>query len=447
MRLQVDMRNKIDKGFLLLFIGVGLWLLWAGPTRHSALPATPETIGAGWNFSPLLWLGLVLSAWIYTRGMVSFSRRRGGLDAAQWRRARCFGAGLVSVAVALISPLDALSGALFSAHMLQHIVLVGIAAPLLALGFPLGPLLLGLPAHWDQRVGRWWQGQRWLQTVWQALTHPLVAWTVQAVTLWLWHIPTLYQQALTHEWLHAVEHLSFVATALLFWWIVVDRSRRPQANPLLTIGLLFGTALHSGLLGVLITFARQPWYPLYTITGAAWGLTALSDQQLAGVLMWVPTGFVYLGGALTVLYRTLTRIDHADRLARLGGRGVSLLVLATMALGLSGCFVGPPAQTVSYKVPEGNPQAGWYAIQAHGCHSCHVIPGVPGANSMVGPPLTDWASRRYIAGSLINQPANMVRWLRDPQALEPDTAMPTIALSETEIRDIAAFLYTLGYDE
>ncbi len=115
-------------------------------------------------------------------------------------------------------------------------------------------------------------------------------------------------------------------------------------------------------------------------------------------------------------------------------------------LGTAGCFTGPPSQQISYQVPDGNPQRGWYAIQEHGCPACHTIPGVPGADTQVGPPLTDWASRRYIAGSLVNKPSNLILWIQYPQEIEPGTAMPNIPMTEEDARDIAAFLFTLGYD-
>jgi cytochrome c2 len=131
---------------------------------------------------------------------------------------------------------------------------------------------------------------------------------------------------------------------------------------------------------------------------------------------------------------------------RLGKPPAMGLVLGVVLFGLSGCFTGPPRQTTSFLLPEGDPQQGWYAVQEHGCHSCHTIPGVPGADTHVGPPLTDWARRRYIAGSLVNVPENLIRWIQYPQEVEPGTAMPNIPMTEVDARNIAAFLYTLGYD-
>lgn len=125
----------------------------------------------------------------------------------------------------------------------------------------------------------------------------------------------------------------------------------------------------------------------------------------------------------------------------------ALLLALVVATGLlSGCtlsLTGQPSTTVSEFVEGGNPQVGWATLQAYGCQSCHNIPGVPAPDAYVGPPLDHWPQRSYIAGSLPNTPENLIHWLRFPQEVEPDTAMPTLGLSEAEARDIAAYLYTL----
>lgn len=427
---------------LLLLVG-----LMASPVLAAGRPPMPGDVWQGWNFSPMLLAGLILGGWLYGRGVLALRARTGHLRPQHRRRMIYFGLGMFVLAVALVSPLDALSSALFSAHMVQHVLLIGVAAPLLVLGLPLGPMLLGLPGTLEQQLGRGWQRSRVFSTLWHALTLPLVAWGLHAAALWIWHLPGLYEAALTSEWLHTVEHLTFLGTALLLWWVVVDRGRRAQTeNWLLPMGMLFTTAIHSGILGVLMSFARQPWYPIYSVTTAPWGLTPLADQQLAGVIMWVPTGFIYLGGTLALLYRLINRTEESDRLTRLSNHTLSALLMVGVLFSTAGCFVGPPSETISYKVPEGDPQRGWYLVQEHGCPACHTIPEVPGADTEVGPPLTDWASRRYIAGKLVNTPENLIAWLENPQAIEPGTAMPYIPMSDQDILDIAAYLFVLGYD-
>lgn len=122
-------------------------------------------------------------------------------------------------------------------------------------------------------------------------------------------------------------------------------------------------------------------------------------------------------------------------------RSVALLtVLSAFWLLASACFGGePPAQLV----PGGDMARGRLLMRDYGCHTCHVIPGVPGADSLVGPPLTAWAERQYIAGNLPNTPNELVAWLQNPQAIEPNTAMPNLGATAQEARDMSAYLYTL----
>jgi putative membrane protein len=294
--------------FLLLGFIVSSRPLYAAPR-----PPTPEEIWRAWNFDPLILLGLLASGWLYLRGMLVLRARTGQLQRQHGWRAGAFTLGIAALFVALISPLERLSSALLTAHMIQHVLLIVVAAPLLVASLPLGPMLLGLPGTPEQRLGRWWQRSRLLPGIWRFLTLPLVAWLLHAAAIWLWHIPGLYEAAVRNQWIHAVEHASFFGTALLLWWVVADQSRRAShKNWLATIGMLFTTALHSSLLGSLMAFAEYPWYPIYTIATAPWGLTPIDDQHLAGSIMWMPMGFVYLGGALFSLWRLLSRLESAD---------------------------------------------------------------------------------------------------------------------------------------
>jgi putative membrane protein len=270
---------------------------------HPGQPPAPHDLWSAWNLDPAILLSLALAAWVYARGA------RAGRPA---HPSLSFAAGLLVVAIALISPIDALSSALFSAHMLQHMLLILVAAPLLVLGAPLGPMLLGLPRSAQLRLGRAYQAVPWLGKTGHVLVQPVVAWALHALAFWAWHAPALYQAALRSGPVHALEHLSLLGTALLFWWSVLPgRGARPAGGPGLAVLLLFTMALQSGLLGVLITFAPQPWYEAYTATTSAWGLTALEDQQLAGAGMWVLSGAAYLVAALVILAAWLNRMERA----------------------------------------------------------------------------------------------------------------------------------------
>jgi len=196
----------------------------------------------------------------------------------------------------LTSPIDVLGAALFSAHMVQHELLMVVAAPLFVMSRPLEAWAWALPAAWRQPLagaGR----LRPVAATWRAITAPFGAWTLHAVALWGWHIPFLFEAALMNVWVHALQHASFLGTALLFWWSVLGRGmRRPDAAALAS---LFTTLLHTGALGALLTFAPHPWYATYA--DGTLGLTALEDQQLGGLAMWVPGGLAYMAAGLALV--------------------------------------------------------------------------------------------------------------------------------------------------
>jgi putative membrane protein len=280
-----------------------LILLLAVPAlAHNGKPHTWHELGRTWSFEPTVVGLLVLSGWLYWRGVRRLWREPGSeagrrLGVRAWE-AWCYAGGWFALFVALVSPLHAWGRVLFSAHMTQHEVLMLVAAPLLVLGRPLVPMLRALPVGWARAVGNAGRA-RWWQTVWRVITNPLVAWAIHAVALWVWHIPLLFQAVLDHEWVHTLQHLSFFLSALLFWWALVH-GRQGALGYGAGVLYLFTTALHSGLLGALITFATSAWYPAYTGLTASWGLTPLEDQQLGGLIMWIPAGLVYVVAGLAL---------------------------------------------------------------------------------------------------------------------------------------------------
>ena len=145
-------------------------------------------------------------------------------------------------------------------------------------------------------------------------TRPLNTWILEAAALWLWHIPFLYEATLTSDWIHAAQHLSFLGTAVLFWSALygVGRSAMSYGSAILYV---FGTAVHCSALGALLTFSAVLWYPAYMTTTGAWGLTPLQDQQLGGVIMWVPSGVVFIVVALALMARWLSESDRRLRLS------------------------------------------------------------------------------------------------------------------------------------
>jgi putative membrane protein len=217
----------------------------------------------------LIWALLGLGIAAYTLGVRRLWRRAGvghGIGSAQ---VLAFAGALLVLLLALLSPLHHLAEERLWAHMVQHELLMVIAAPLLVAARPLVALRLALP--------------KWV-------SDPLIAWIAHAAAIWLWHVPGVFEAAAHDEALHFAQHASFLLTALMFWWTVFARSGAGVAS-------LFTTMLHTGALGALMALSDRTWYAGY----------ALEDQQLAGLVMWVPAGAAYPIGALYLLLRTLRR--------------------------------------------------------------------------------------------------------------------------------------------
>jgi putative membrane protein len=208
-------------------------------------------------------------------------------------------AGWTALMLALVSPLHAWGQALFSVHMTQHEVLMLVAAPLLVLGRPLVPFLWAVQLSSRRRLGSASKHAA-VQHPWRRLTNPLTAWLVHAAALWIWHVPALFQATLTSDVAHTLQHVSFLGSALLFWWAIIH-GRRGVMGYGAAVLYMFTTSVHSGALGALLTLTRTVWYPAYSGTTTSWGLTPLEDQQLGGLIMWVPAGVVYLVSALLLM--------------------------------------------------------------------------------------------------------------------------------------------------
>ena len=214
--------------------------------------------------------------------------------------------------VALVSPLDALSDGLLSAHMLQHVILIAVGPPLLALGRPEIACFRGLPAQVRRGLARspaW----RALGNLFAAASRPLPATLMHGVALWLWHAPVLFEAAATSDVLHWLEHLFFFGTALLFWRGLVKAGRSP-AKAVVGMAAALMTLVHGGFLSALITLSPAVLYPTASRGAALWGLSPLDDQQLAGVIMWVPAGAAYLAAGLLLAARLLVAQPPASQM-------------------------------------------------------------------------------------------------------------------------------------
>jgi putative membrane protein len=413
---------------------------------------TPGGLWAAWHWDPWIYIPLLLSGGMYVLGVRALWRAAGEGHGVRRVEVAAFLTGLWVLGMSLLSPIHAAGGALFSLHMVQHILLLVVAAPLLVLGRPLVVFLWALPLPLRKGVGRGLTRPPARNALW-TLGHPAVGWLLYAGIVWLWHAPGLYQAALLSEWVHALQHGSFVLAALIFWWAALESGRRRSEGYGLGVLYFFTTAVHGSVFGALLTFAREAWYPFYEGRTEAWGLTPLQDQQFGGLVMWVPAGLVYLAAALLFL---VSWLRASERSSRRRGAPIrerpsprppatvpgTLLLLSTLAAA-SGCDRGYPDRDAILVVPGGEASRAPALLALHGCIGCHTIPGVDGPSAWVGPPLTAWSRRIYIAGTLPNTPDNLVTWLLDPPAVRRHTAMPRVGLTEAEARHVAAYLYTL----
>jgi putative membrane protein len=275
-------------------------LLVMGVPAAAHAHAEWQLTGGGQEF---IVAAMLLTAALYARGLSRLWKAAGRGRGVTRSEACCYAIGWTAVAVALLSPLDAVGEHLFSAHMVQHEMLMLIAAPFIVVGRPLATWSWGLPAAVRSRVTHAFAAPAW-SAMWCAITRPLSAWTLHAAALWVWHTPALFMAARADAFLHALQHASFFFTALLFWWSLL----RPHARGVMTgraLLYLFTTMLHTGALGALFVFSNEVWYPANSVAAPEFGWTALDDQQIGGLIMWIPGGLVYLAVALLLLARAL----------------------------------------------------------------------------------------------------------------------------------------------
>jgi putative membrane protein len=275
----------------------------------SDLMPSPGTVsGDGiwlWNWQPSILIGLALLTVAFLLLCGPLGQRRGWKAPGPWRQA-AFHLGTLVAFLALVSPIDHLSDVfLLSAHMVQHLLLLMVAPPL---------WLLGIPPDWFAAVPL----KGWLGDLWRQLTRPVAAFLIYNVVLWVWHIPTLYDAALLNENVHILEHLAFLAVAVISWWPILGflPTIAPRSSYPVQIFYLFAMMLSSTALGAYISLARSPIYPFYinapaVINGLAltyltpgprlWGLSVMDDQQLAGLVMWMPGNMLYFAALMIVV--------------------------------------------------------------------------------------------------------------------------------------------------
>jgi cytochrome c oxidase assembly factor CtaG len=224
---------------------------------------------------------LFLSGGLYGAGLARLWTRAGQGRGVSFTATALFYTGCALAALAVLGLHEAAEERLW-AHMVQHELLMVVAAPLIVLGRPVETCIWGLPRSFRKRIH-----------VPAILGDPVLAWTLHAAAIWVWHVPGLFEAALGNSWLHLAQHASFFGSALLFWWSLLAPSHRHLAG----MASLFTTMLHTGLLGALMALSRGAWYPGF----------GLEDQQLAGLVMWVPAGLAYPIAALCLGSQWLRR--------------------------------------------------------------------------------------------------------------------------------------------
>lgn len=252
-------------------------------TPYCGAAPEPWTLVSRWNLDPVLLSALAVALAAY---LAMVARTPARTRPALWRR-RCFHAGWALGAMALVSPLCALSVSLFSARWGQHMILEMIAAPLIALGAP-----------------RLLAGGRSIQHQAKGAHRALLAAAAYAATLWFWHAPGPYRATFDGAGLYWLMHVTSFASALWLWREVLEAPGQRMGE---CLAAMFATTLQMGFLGALLTFAVQPFYGVHALTTQAWGLSPLEDQQLGGVLMWIPAGSILLTAIIAAVALTLRR--------------------------------------------------------------------------------------------------------------------------------------------
>jgi cytochrome c oxidase assembly factor CtaG len=270
---------------------------------HPVAAASETGTALAWSFDPAVTIPLAVAATLYWRGWATIRHRLP--ERFDARRPVAFAAGLGAIALALCSPIDAAGRHLLQAHMVQHMLLMLVAPPLLWAGAPLAPVLLGLPIPIRRAVAAA-LGTSPMRRVLSFVAHPIVSWMAFTAAFWLWHLPAAYELALGSDPWHHVEHICFFATALLFWRPVIlawpARSPWPRWA---MIPYLFLAELQNTLLAAVLTFADRVIYPTYAALPRVGSLSALEDQSLAGVIMWLPGSLAFL---VPLLWLVLTSI-------------------------------------------------------------------------------------------------------------------------------------------
>jgi putative membrane protein len=259
-----------------------------------------------WTFDLWITVPLALSAALYGIGVVALWRRAGiGRGIRAWQ-ASCYASGVLVLGTALVSPIHHWGSQLFSIHMVEHEIVIALGAPLIALGRPGTALAWVSPAALSGRLAAAIRLPG-LQAIWRLMSAAGTAAILHAIAIWAWHVPSLFDAAIRNVGLHRLQHVSFLVTAVMFWCAMCRRRGAGRAA-----AHSFVTMLHTSILGALIALAPRVLYRLQTEGALSWGLTPLQDQQLAGLIMWIPSGTIYAGAILLFFAAWVRRVRLAQ---------------------------------------------------------------------------------------------------------------------------------------
>lgn len=264
----------------------------------------PANILAAWSWPVVPLVTLLVALVLYLRGWSAASKTRPH-ELPSWR-AGAFVGGIVSLWIALASPIDALDDYLLAAHMIQHFILMSVAPPLIVLGAPTVPILRGLPRPVIRALSRPVFRARWFRALGSLLTHPVFAWLAMNIAYLGWHVPAAFELTFSSERIHDFEHLCFFLTSLLFWWVVLNpwpsRAHWPRWT---VIPYLLSADILNTVLSATLAFSGRVLYRSYAEVGRVSSLTPLQDQVAAGSEMWVLNSVVFLIPAFVITLQLL----------------------------------------------------------------------------------------------------------------------------------------------
>lgn len=274
---------------------LGTGMVGAAPLgrAHGDPPLIDAPWWMQWDFDPVIVINLAAIAALYACGLHRLKTQRAEHATVNRRQVAAFVAALVFLVIALLSPVARLAGDLLWVHMVQHMVLMNVAAPLFVLGAPGRVMLWVLNPAERAALGRTRLALARRGVPRYLFWQPVALWALFAVVLWVWHLPRLYEAALRSPMVHDLQHLMFFVASALFWRVLFDPIGRLRMTPAPAVLYLFFTSLHATVLGVFMAMAPRLWYPTYHGRTEPWGVSALEDQQLAGYIMWMPACMAY----------------------------------------------------------------------------------------------------------------------------------------------------------